>query len=147
MVRDGDGVPQWQFTEFYGRLDSALGCESWVLLNHLKTFLPLPWLCVGDFNEIVEQSEKEGATMRRESQMRGGLEMLWRRDLSDLGYIGPQFIWCNHIMDDSFTKERLDWGVANRDWCYRFPAVEVIIFGCMHVEPSPHSCFIQRVFR
>jgi hypothetical protein len=39
------------------------------LLKHLNQFQPAPWLCVEDFNEIVEQSEKVGAAFRREPQM------------------------------------------------------------------------------
>jgi hypothetical protein len=39
---------------------SARRAKSWELLKHLKSLQPIPWLCLGDFNEIVEQSKKEG---------------------------------------------------------------------------------------
>jgi hypothetical protein len=48
------------FTGFYGHPDPSRRHESWDLLTHLKGFTPDPWLCVGDFNEVVEQSEKVG---------------------------------------------------------------------------------------
>ncbi|GLT69911.1 hypothetical protein SLA2020_420220 [Shorea laevis] len=43
--------------------------ESWKLLNFLQHFQPQPWLCIGDFNEIVDHSEKRGGAMRSERQM------------------------------------------------------------------------------
>jgi len=67
MVKDSDGNEQWKFTGFYGQPDSARRDESWALLQHLRIFQPTPWLCAGDFNEILEQNEKCGATLRRES--------------------------------------------------------------------------------
>lgn len=42
--------------------------ESWALLRYLRLFTPKLWLCLGDFNEIVAQGEKSGASLRREGQ-------------------------------------------------------------------------------
>jgi hypothetical protein len=36
--------------------------------------------------------------------------------LSDLGFSGPNFTWCNQWDGPHFTKERLDRVVANREW-------------------------------
>jgi hypothetical protein len=55
----GQGIV-WRFMSFYGHPDPSRRHESWELLTHLKGFTPDPWLFVGDFNEVVEQSEKEG---------------------------------------------------------------------------------------
>lgn len=68
-MKDVDGNEKWRFTGFYGQPDSAKKRESWALLKHLSLFQPLPWLCVGDFNEILEQREKNGVTIRSEPQM------------------------------------------------------------------------------
>ena len=32
--------------------------KSWELLSHLKSFVEGPWLCIGDFNAILQSSEK-----------------------------------------------------------------------------------------
>lgn len=76
IVKDEDGHHDWKFTGFCGRQESARRTESWALLKHLKNHQPVPWMCVGDFNEILEQSEKEGAVIRRESQMQSFREAL-----------------------------------------------------------------------
>jgi hypothetical protein len=72
-------------------------------------------MCVGDFNEIFEQPEKEGAALRGESQMDGFRNALDECQLGDLGYNGPRFMWSNRRNDAMFTKERLDraWGTKN----------------------------------
>jgi len=31
--------------------------QSWELLRYLSKFQPCPWLCVGDFNEIISLSD------------------------------------------------------------------------------------------
>lgn len=47
----------WNLTCFYGHPISAKRFESWELLHHLKNFSTGAWMCMGDFNEILEQSE------------------------------------------------------------------------------------------
>lgn len=81
---------------------------------------PEPWLCVGDFNEILEQSDKEGAAIRGESQMEGFCNVLEACQLSDLGFKGLKFMWNNGRSDGMFTEERLDRVVANPGWCMLF---------------------------
>jgi hypothetical protein len=58
VVKPTGQATQWRFTGFYGHPEAAKRYESWALLNHLKDFLPEAWLCVPDFNEVVEQGEK-----------------------------------------------------------------------------------------
>jgi hypothetical protein len=41
-------------------------------------------------------------------------------DLSDLGFVGPRFTWCNNRSDDLWTREWLDRAVAKREWRSRF---------------------------
>jgi hypothetical protein len=43
----------WQLTCFYGNSNVALRGESWKLLTYLSRITSLSWLCVGDFNEIL----------------------------------------------------------------------------------------------
>jgi hypothetical protein len=117
IVRDDESSPLWKLTGFYGHPKSARRGESWALLKHLKSFQPVPWLCARDFNEILEQSEKEGAAIQRESQMESFREALEECGLCDLGYTGPRFTWCSKRTDRHFTKEWLDRVVANQKWC------------------------------
>ena len=42
------------------RLDEHLRNETWDLLKHLSTWTSTPWLCIGDYNEILSAEEKNG---------------------------------------------------------------------------------------
>lgn len=52
-------------------------------------------------------------------------EALEANGLFDLGYKGSKFTWCNQHAGPSFTKERLDKGVANDMWISKFKMHEV----------------------
>lgn len=105
MWNVGSSGGPWKLTCFYGHPDPTKRHESWALLSHLKTFDPLMWLCLGDFNEIIAQSEKFGASLRRESQMEAFRVVLKECQLSDLGFKGSKFTWLNCRQDGIFTKE------------------------------------------
>lgn len=55
---------KWRFTGFYGELDTQKRVESWDLLRDLNQKFRLPWLCAGDFNELVQSDEKLGGNRR-----------------------------------------------------------------------------------
>ena len=46
----------WHLTGFYGHPETTRRVESWCLLKSLRGSSQLPWLVVGDFNEIRCQS-------------------------------------------------------------------------------------------
>ena len=50
----------WRFTGFYGDLDTTNRENSWSLLRVLSRRFSLPWICMGDFNEILLGEEKLG---------------------------------------------------------------------------------------
>jgi hypothetical protein len=118
---------QWKFTGFYGQPDVSKRREGWDILKHLATQIPEPWLCIGDFNEVLTMSEKWGGGERANSQMREFQLTLEICDFSDLGYIGSKFTWSNCKEDHEFIKERLDRGVANTNWRELFPEVEITV--------------------
>ena len=56
----------WRFTGFYENPTTANREHSWALLKHLCLKMDLPWICVGDFNEITKAEEKKGGAFRLE---------------------------------------------------------------------------------
>jgi hypothetical protein len=76
----------WKFTGFYGHPEVGRRGESWALLRHLATLSPVPWLCLGDFNEIISMREKSSKPARPYSQMRAFQSALTDSGLGDLGF-------------------------------------------------------------
>ena len=86
----------WRFTDFYGNPDTANQEHSWGLLQTLSHRFNLPWICMGDFNEILFANEKMGWLDRPERQMQGFRDALDYCHLKDLGFNGFPYTWCNH---------------------------------------------------
>jgi hypothetical protein len=119
--------PSWKFTGFYHHLETAKRPEAWSLLKHLSQFSPTPWLCFGDFNEILCDAEKSSHTARPRWQMDAFQSTLFQCKLGDLGYFGPRYTWNNGRPGLDNTMERLERAVANSKWFLLFDVIEVLV--------------------
>ncbi|OMO57964.1 reverse transcriptase [Corchorus capsularis] len=68
---DANSDERWRYTGFYGSPVVTRRHESWALLKLLSTKFQLPWICSGDFNEILSTDEKIGGQLRSQRQMQG----------------------------------------------------------------------------
>ena len=80
---------------FYGQLDLGKRHISWKLIEALKKQCDMPWVILGDSNEITHSDEKLGWLERDADQMSVFRECLDSCGLTDLGFVGQRFTWCN----------------------------------------------------
>ena len=92
----------------------------------------LPWVVIGDFNEIVSDVEKDGGVPHRSSQMFGFQEALDDCELVDLGYFGAPF-----TCKGGEVRCRLDRAVASPSWSDIFPAARVLHLPPIHGDHVP----------
>lgn len=78
----------WCLTGFYSHPKERHRHYTWSLLRNLGQDRSLPWLVVGDFNEIAFSFEKSGGRIRAERQMEAFRMTLADCELNDLGYTG-----------------------------------------------------------
>ena len=126
VVNPGPGLPAWRITGFYGYADTGERDKSWQLLRDLTDLDSLPWMIIGDFNEILNSDEKIDGVPRPERQMRGFRDAMAYGELVDLGFHGTMATWGN-----SETLLRLDRAICTPSW--------FDIFGCaklFHLPPS-----------
>ena len=116
MVGQDVSKKKWLLTGFYGHPETSKRKSTWNMLSSLRPVNNQGWCVIGDFNEIVAQSEKVGGKERPEGQMDEFRHCLEGNNLYDLGWRGMKFTWSNKHADESFTKERLDRAVANPQW-------------------------------
>ncbi|KAM1467081.1 hypothetical protein ACFX2I_032224 [Malus domestica] len=83
----------WRFTRFYGYPATCDQFKSWRLLKLLVHNDSIPWLCIGDFNEILQVHEQEGGNIRQDRQMEGFQHAVKQCRLVDLGFAGNKFTW------------------------------------------------------
>ncbi|XP_023926559.1 uncharacterized protein LOC112037983 [Quercus suber] len=133
-VVEEDGAA-WFLTGFYGWPQSCQKVKSWALLSHLATFVEGPWLCIGDFNAILNSDEKLSSRPPSYNQMDDFREVLDRCSLVDLSFIGYPFIWNNKRPGLANTRECLDSAVATKDWKEMYPECTVTH---LHSHASDH---------
>ena len=112
----GDNQQPWRLTGFYGRPEGHRKHESWFFLRHLHARASLPWVCMGDFNEILHSTKKQGGHPKPLAPMLAFKETLLHCELRDLSYQGYPFTWRNGRPGDAFVEERIDRGCANNKW-------------------------------
>jgi exonuclease III len=119
--------PIWKLTGFYGHPDPSKRTEAWSLLRYIARMDPIPWVCLGDFNEILSADEKYGGSRRQRGLMENFQKTLEGCGLVDLGFRGPKYTWNNGRGGIEFTKERLDRAVANGIGVNCINEMEVVI--------------------
>jgi hypothetical protein len=111
---------RWRLTGFYGEPAWEDRHQSWSSLRDLSSRPLLPWLVLGDFNEILFSDEKEGGNPRPARMMQEFRDCLMDCELHDMGYVGDKFTWSR-----ADVKERLDRAVCNAEWRLMFPMAGV----------------------
>jgi hypothetical protein len=79
------------------------------------------WQVFGDFNLILNSSEKLGGNNIDYNHTKMFNDTLNDCELTDLGYDGTKFTWANSQPDNIHIKERLYRFCANSNWISSFP--------------------------
>lgn len=91
-VEDVDGSC-WRLTGMYGDFRWENKHKTWERMRRLHQLHDLPWLLIGDLNEIQYLNEKEGGNPRPQQYMQAFQSAINDCELSDLGYLGDKFTW------------------------------------------------------
>ena len=103
-------------TKHKGRL------ELWDKLITRSSNIDLPWLVLGDFNEITHQHEKIGGNQPKLYKMMAYRDTMDKCNLRDLGFVGNKFTWFNKRKNRPIF-ERLDRCWASPNWSLLYPNV------------------------
>jgi hypothetical protein len=106
----------WRFTGMYGEPRWENKHLTWQRLRYLSLISDMPWLVMGDLNDILYQFEKEGGRTRAVNCMQAFRDAIDDCNLTDMGYIGDKFTW-----QRGNIRERLDRALANEAWSDKFP--------------------------
>jgi hypothetical protein len=111
---------QRRFTGIYEEFQWERKHLTWQRMRNLKANSDLPWLMMGDFNEILYLHEKEGGAPRPQQYMNAFRDALLDCELEDMGFIGDMFTWRRGMI-----RERLDRAVANQQFTDLMPNAAV----------------------
>ncbi|CAA7017787.1 unnamed protein product [Microthlaspi erraticum] len=95
----------------------------WKKLQRISVSRQGPWMMCGDFNEILNQSEKRGGRVRAASSFRDFNQMMTICDMTDIKHKGNRFSWVENTRN-GIVECCLDRVMANSEWRSLFPASE-----------------------
>lgn len=95
------------------------------MLKSIKPASRLPWVCIGDFNEVLHRLEHVGVQERSYAQIEGFRDMVDVCGLGDLGYEGRSWTYEKKVTVGTYCRVRLDRALATSDWSARFPLAKV----------------------
>lgn len=101
----------------------------WDQIRRLAANMQDSWLLIGDFNDILTQSEKEGGNPRPLRKIINFQRLLSDCHLMDLEFKGAKYTWCNKRVATT-VRERLDRAIGNVEFREDFD--HALVF---HIEP------------
>lgn len=112
----------WALTAVYGSSNPGARKELWSIIDKLVVYIEnykLPWVLVGDFNEILCLFEKRGGNATFTNT--GFSDSIHRNTLIDMVFYGTKFTWVSSTTGVNPIRERLDRGLCNTCWKHSFP--------------------------
>ena len=103
-----DGKDPWRMSFIYGEPNMSLMYWTWDLMKEIRSDTDLPWVCMGDFNEILRREEQLEPHNREEYLMEGFREAVDVCQLCDIGYMGLDWTFEKRVVGGYFVRVRLD---------------------------------------
>ena len=99
----------WLFTVVYANPNAILKKQCFEEVANLARNVRLPWMVIGDFNEILMATEKSGGVGVDNRRIHRFAKWVQECKLIDLGSKGPKYTWRRGIRNGYMrVQERLD---------------------------------------
>ncbi|XP_024178585.1 uncharacterized protein LOC112184553 [Rosa chinensis] len=85
----GNGIGDWLLTGLYASPCPSTRQRLWNYLTAMSNSTQLPWMIVGDFNELVAYADKNGGSYA--GKFGGLIDWVQSEAMIDLGYQGANF--------------------------------------------------------
>jgi hypothetical protein len=125
-VRDINNSPWYRVTFIYGEPRPENQYLMWDLLQWLRLVSNLPWLVMGDFNEVLWRYEHFSDCPRSEWQMENFWDALSDCELTDIGFTGLPYTYDNKRVSSANVNVRLDRAIADTTWRDLFGDVNLL---------------------
>lgn len=127
----------WAATFVYGCPTHSGKDQVWNMIRGIAGPESVPWLCIGDFNQVSSLEDKKGGNPPNMGRIRVFREMLEDCGLTDLEYKGPRFTWRNNRNEGGFIMERIDMAFANARWREAFDTALVMVEVAVGSDHNP----------
>ncbi|KAL0299917.1 UNVERIFIED_CONTAM: hypothetical protein Scaly_3064900, partial [Sesamum calycinum] len=115
-------------TVLYGENEVIKRRELWQGLIQLsRGITDEPWIVMGDFNAVLDDSEVNGYAADTSASMADFLECITESELTHLPFTGANFTWHNCSDGERSLWKRLDRMLVNEAWLVQWPNPNLII--------------------
>ncbi|KAK8335250.1 hypothetical protein V6Z12_A09G041500 [Gossypium hirsutum] len=119
-----DDGEKFRFTGFYGQTDPSLRQQSLDKLRRVKNMVNEGWIMGGDFNAILNNSEKERGRRKPRTLMDDFCDVLEELSLTDVKTPNGWFTWSNNNKSGGgLIKERIDRFLSSVSLVENFPFI------------------------
>ena len=108
-------------TFIYGHPEVAKKEEVWNDLRNIRNLAHSNWLCIGDFNQVLNDDEKFSFKHGPIPGSSFFLQLISDLAFCELTDSGQKYTWMNKREDEDFVVERLDRAYASVDWVNAYP--------------------------
>ncbi|XP_057443884.1 uncharacterized protein LOC130736046 [Lotus japonicus] len=126
----------WIYSAIYASPIPARREELWSLLVDLRRNISIPWLLVGDWNEILHPGEVRGGEFIASRANRFAMT-LNGCGLVDLGMSGGKYTWFRKRNNSIILLKRLDRALGDAAWRIAFPDAFVEGLHRIHSDHCP----------
>lgn len=121
IVTSKHDIIGWQCTFVYGDPNPRRRKDLWDNITTLHLRRSNPWCCVGDFNEILHQHEKDGLRPQANRRIAIFRNFLNTTELLDMNLKGAKFTWQSNPRHGFVTREKIDRVLVNWAWRSKYP--------------------------
>ena len=93
-----------RLTFVYGEAQVSERYKTWDMLRSIVGANDLPWLVMGDFNEVLYSHERDGVANRSQPQMDAFGDALDTCGFSDIGFKGINWTFENEVTGGTYTR-------------------------------------------
>lgn len=109
----------------YGEPDHAKRKDTWQLIRSLSVASGLPWVLIGDMNNVLSQEDKKGGRPYPTWLLRGFQDVLDDCLLVDMELLGYPYTWERCRGTDKWNEIRLDRAIASTSFLSHFQGAKL----------------------
>ncbi|XP_060211737.1 uncharacterized protein LOC132639298 [Lycium barbarum] len=125
LIKNSSSNTDLFISSVYAKSKSVGREELWDHMRAFSSTISGPWIVCGDYNSILNAEEKLGGAPHRLKKSLPFLDCINDCGLTDLGYFGHNYTWCNERKNNDVIWKRLDRVLANDEWTNFLPNTTV----------------------
>ncbi|XP_059288849.1 uncharacterized protein LOC132042271 [Lycium ferocissimum] len=119
-IHKNHGSDKIYVTAVYAKCTNTERKDLWNSLEDLNKLIKGPWSIGGEFNVILHPEEKLGGLSHKNSRSFDFTECMDSCGMSDVGFNGSRYTWCNNWRPNKRIWMRLDKVFINDDWATKY---------------------------